>query len=298
MRIHVIGNAAFDEALAVTEWPRPGASILGRPLMAGPGGKGLNQAVVLGRAGLATRFVSGVGADARGEAIRHALATEPLELGLMTMPGRASDLSIVLTGADGENCIVTTTECAGALSPEQVCAALVLGRPGDALVLQGNLTEAATRAALESAGARGMLRVMNPSPLRSWQRAMLPLCEQVFVNTDEALALTGLTGAAAAAALRTAGVDTVVHTLGAAGALVSGPGGVSTVPAEAALVRDTTGAGDAFLGAVLAAAFARGGAIDAVALRAGTRASAITITRAGAYPALPSVTELNAILAP
>ena len=88
MRVHVIGNAAIDEALAVEEWPTPGASILCRPLASGPGGKGLNQAVVLARAGVSARLVAGMGDDARGAAIRAAMASEPLALRLVAMPGR------------------------------------------------------------------------------------------------------------------------------------------------------------------------------------------------------------------
>ena len=139
------------------------------------------------------------------------------------------------------------------------------------LLVQGNLSEAATRAALDAADARGMVRVMNPSPLRPWQAALLPDCEAVFLNGAEAEALGGV------AALHAAGVAEVVLTRGAAGALVSGPGGVVEVSAEAAEVRDTTAAGDAFLGAALASALLRRSAIDAVALRAGARAAAVAV---------------------
>lgn len=290
MRVHVIGNAAFDEALAVEEWPVPGASILCRPLASGPGGKGLNQAVALARAGVAVRLVAGVGEDARGAAVRAALAGEPLALGLVAMPGRATDASIVLGAPDGDNCNITTTECAGALSPEAVRASLAEAGAGDVLLVQGNLTEAATRAALEVAGARGMARVMNPSPLRPWQAEVLGLCERVFVNEAEAAALGGV------AALHAAGVGEVVVTRGAAGAAVSGPGGVVQVPAEAAVVRDTTGAGDAFLGGALGSALLRGVAVDAEALRAGAKAAAIAVSRAGAFAALPTRAEFAAML--
>ena len=291
MRVHVIGNAVFDEALAVEEWPVPGASILCRPLASGPGGKGLNQAVALARAGVAVRLVAGVGDDARGAAIRAALAGEPLALGLVTMAGKATDASLVLSAPDGDNCNITTTECAGALTAVDVREALDAGAPGDVLLVQGNLSEGTTRAALEAAGARGMVRVMNPSPLRDWQAGLLGLCEQVFVNAAEATALGG------AAAFHAAGVDAVVVTRGAAGALVSGPGGVVEVAAEAAAVRDTTGAGDAFLGGALASALLREAAIDAAALRAGAQAAAVTVSRAGAFAALPTRAEFAAIMA-
>lgn len=296
MRVHVIGNAVMDEALAVGEWPTPGASILCRPLASGPGGKGLNQAVVLARAGMAVRLVAGVGEDARGATIRAALAGEPLALRLVVLPGQATDASIVLSGPDGDNCNITTTECAGALTPEMVAEAVREGAAGDALLVQGNLSEAATRAALEAADRRGMVRVMNPSPLRPWQAGLLADCEAVFVNAAEAAALTGREGVEAARALRGMGAAEVVVTRGAGGAFVSGPGGIAEAPAERVAVRDTTGAGDAFLGAALASALLRRSAIDAVALRAGARAAAVAVSRAGAFAALPTGAELMGIM--
>jgi len=296
MRVHVIGNVAFDETLAVGQWPVPGASILCRPVAGGPGGKGLNQAVALARAGVDVRLAAGIGEDARGAAIRAALAVEPLALALAAMPTRATDASIVLSAPDGDNCNITTTECAGALSPEAVRAALAEAAVGDALLVQGNLTEAATRAALEAAGAGGMVRVVNPSPLRPWWVGLVGDCEVLFVNASEARALTGREGVEAARALNAAGVNEVVLTRGAEGALVSGPGGVVEVAAEAADVQDTTAAGDAFLGAALASALLRRSAIDAVALRAGARAAAVAVSRAGAFAALPTVEELAAIM--
>ena len=292
MRVLVVGNVAFDETLAVETWPVPGASILCRPVTGGPGGKGLNQAAALARAGIRTRLVAGIGADARGAAIRAVLAAEPLELALVVMPDRATDLSVVLSAPDGDNCNVTTTDCAGALAPEDVRAAFGPAAEGEVLLVQGNLGAATTQAALELAGARGMMRVMNPSPLRPWQAGLLAECETVFVNAAEAEAFGGVS------ALHAAGVGCVVLTRGACGALVSGPGGIAEVAAAPAEVRDTTGAGDAFLGAALAAALLRGAPIDAAALRAGTLAAAIAVSRPGAFASLPTAGEFGAIMRP
>jgi ribokinase len=294
MNVHVIGNVAFDETLAVGEWPMAGASILCRPVAGGPGGKGLNQAVAMARAGVAVRLVAGIGEDARGAAIRTALSAEPLALALLAAPGQPTDLSIVLSAPDGDNCNITTTECAGSLLPEAVRAALSGATSGDVLLVQGNLSEAATLAALEEATARGMSRVMNPSPLRPWQAALLPLCDRVFVNATEAAALAGRD--LDFAALHSDGVVEVVLTRGAGGALSSGPNGITEVPAMPASVLDTTGAGDAFLGAALSSALLRGAVVDTVALRAGVAAAAISVSRAGAFAALPTVTEFAAIM--
>ena len=112
-----------------------------------------------------------------------------------------TDASIVLSAPDGDNCNITTTECAGALAPEAVREAVRAAAVGDAMLVQGNLSEAATRAALEAADGRGMVRVMNPSPLRPWQAGLLSACEAIFVNAAEAAALTGREGGEAARVL-------------------------------------------------------------------------------------------------
>ena len=78
MKAYVVGNAALDETLAIDDFPRPGASIFGASLSRDLGGKGVNQAVAIARAGLECVFVAATGRDARGREIAERLAQEPL----------------------------------------------------------------------------------------------------------------------------------------------------------------------------------------------------------------------------
>ncbi len=290
MRAWVIGNIALDETIRVAGLPGPGASILGQEMSRDLGGKGANQAVVMGRAGLSCTLVAAVGADARGREIRERLAGEPVEAALVEVPGVASDRSVILAAAGGENSIVTTSEAAAALSPEAVAARLGAARPGDLLVLQGNLGEAATGRALADGRQRGLGTVLNPSPLRPFFGALWPLVGTVFLNRGEAEALGGTE------ALLRAGVRRVVLTLGAEGAVLLGEGAERRVPAEAAEVVDPTGAGDCFLAVALASAARRGAALDPMALRHAARAAALTVARPGTARAFPSAAELAALL--
>lgn len=165
-------------------------------------------------------------------------------------------------------------------------------------VLQGNLSEATTEALLREARGRDMVTAFNPSPLRPSFPALWPLVDIAFLNAGEALALTGVEGEAAAAALNAQGVREVVLTLGSAGALLSrigsSPVRVAAVPATAV---DTTGAGDTFMGVALASALLRGTRLDELALVHASRASALTVSRKGTSSAFPSVEEMSAILA-
>jgi ribokinase len=291
MRAFVIGNVALDETIRVEALPRPGASILGVELSRDLGGKGANQAVVLGRAGVGCRLCAAVGADARGADIRAALAAEPVEARLLEVEGVRSDISIILMAAEGENAVVTTNEAATALRPEAAVGMLAEAGPGDLVVMQGNLSGETTLAVLAAARARGMRTAFNPSPLRAFIDACWPLVDLAFVNEGEA------EGSGGVERLLARGVGRVVLTLGARGArLFVAGGGSETVAATPARVVDTTGAGDCFMATALASAALRGVVVDARAIGHGARAAALTVGRPGTMRAFPTAAEMGAIL--
>ncbi|WP_087000478.1 PfkB family carbohydrate kinase [Rhizobium sullae] len=297
MRAYVIGNVTVDETISVSAMPEAGASILGREETRDLGGKGANQAVVMGRAGLAVTLVAAVGEDFRAETIRSQLAEEPVEARLIQLAGKASDFSIIFTTPDGENAIVTTTDSAGSLTLAEAVAPLAESIPGDLLVLQGNLTDEVTRGILEEARHRQLLTAFNPSPLRPFFTGLWPLVDIAFLNKGEAESLTGTAGQGAASVLISAGVKHVVLTLGGEGAMLASESGALTIPATPASVIDTTGAGDTFMGVTLASAALRGVPLDARAVRHATAAAALTVSRRGTRSAFPTKAELHSILA-
>lgn len=290
MKAYVVGNAALDETLSIDDFPRPGASIFGASLSRDLGGKGLNQAVAMARTGLPCVFVAAVGQDARGREIADRLAREPLTPRLTQLTGVATDASTILMAAAGENAVITTREAASALSPGQAIEGLAGAAPGDLLVLQGNLSAGTTGALLREARARGMTTAMNPSPLQPYFAPLWPLVDLAFVNEGEAEALGG-TGR-----LLAQGVQSVVLTLGAAGAALITAEGQTRVSAVPCTVRDTTGAGDCFMATALASAALRGVALDATALTHATRAAAHTVARPGTVSAFPTEAEFADIL--
>ena len=291
MRAHVIGNVALDETIRVDDLPVPGASILGVELSRDLGGKGTNQAVVLGRAGLPTRLIAPVGRDARAGEIRSALAREPVEASLVELDGVRSDISLILMTSRGENAIVTTNEAASGLPPEAAVSAIADAAPGDLLVLQGNLSFATTRALLSEGRARGMRTAFNPSPVRDFFADLWPFVDIAFVNEGEAVAAGGI------GHLIALGVGRVALTLGPRGARLISAGRDEAVAAAPAAVVDTTGAGDCFMATALASAALRGVDLDARALAHAARAAALTVARPGTMRAFPIAAEMAAILA-
>jgi len=297
-RAHVIGNVAVDETISVSTMPEAGASILGREETHDLGGKGANQAVVMARTGLSTTLIAAVGEDFRAQTIRDQLAPEPVEAKLIALAGRSSDFSIIFTTPDGENAIVTTTDSAGSLAPEEAVAALDSAVAGDLMVLQGNLGEATTRGLLEEARHRGLVTAFNPSPLRPYFAELWPLVDIAFLNRGEAQSLTGSSDTTATERLLQSGVRQVVLTLGGDGAMLASRGAeIATIPAIAADVVDTTGAGDTFMAVALASAALRGVELDSRAIGHAASASALTVSRRGTRSAFPSANELRAILA-
>lgn len=299
-RIAVFGSTNLDESMRVRSLPRPGETVVAVASSTGPGGKGANQAVAAARAGVDVVLLSAVGSDPAGAALLEALAT----CGVDT--GRVLIADAVLTGRAhiavdhaGENSIVVASGANAAVTAEyaaQVSDAIAAAR---VLVVQGEVAEEATGAAIRTARDNGTRVVANLAPYFDLG-PLAATADPIVVNALEASQLVGVPisdGASVRAnAARIAAIcDAVVVTLGPAGAVLCRRGEVTEFPARVpSEVVDTTGAGDAFVG-VLAAALACGLGLDeacASAVDAATR----TVEASGAATAYP-VFELPAVAA-
>lgn len=293
MRAYVVGNVAMDTTFEVDALPQEGESILGTQRSSELGGKGANQAIVLARCGVPVTFIAGVGDDAQAEKLRAHLMQEPLDARFVTLPGLATDLSIVMADPRGGNAIITTVDCARALDGSIVMPVLDEASPGDVMVLQGNLSAHVTAELFDVARSKSLEIVFNPSPVDAAFRPLLARATMLFVNEAEAETYTGKTGEDAVLALLSMGSGTVVLTRGAHGALLGLPtGAVESVPAHPCDVIDTTGAGDTFQSVALASVMLKGGPVTRQALQAAAKAAAITISRFGTVGALPSEQDL------
>ncbi|WP_240758209.1 PfkB family carbohydrate kinase [Palleronia sediminis] len=291
----MIGNVAMDETFAVDRLPVEGESVLGSRRSSDLGGKGANQAIMMARAGMDVTFVAGIGDDLAADRMRRRLTAEPLRAELVTLPGVASDLSIVVTDAAGGNTILTTVDCSRSLTLDHLGRALAPATKGDMLVLQGNLTAGLTGALIDLAWARGMRSVLNPSPADPAQGGLLGRVDLVFLNDGEAEYFTAMRGVAAVRDLLARGTGQVVLTLGAAGALLGDAAGIVPVPATRAELVDPTGAGDTFQAIALAHAGAR--RLSPADLACAARAAAVTVSRVGTVAAMPTPDEAARLLA-
>ncbi|MFM8593285.1 MAG: PfkB family carbohydrate kinase, partial [Chloroflexota bacterium] len=161
------------------------------------------------------------------------------------------------------------------------------------------LPESARVALFAAAREHGATVVVNATPEAVGARTHLPVIDVLIVNETEASDLLGYevgpeNAAEAAAGLAAMGPSAIAITLGAAGAVVLTPDGVSSLPAPKVTVVDTTGAGDAFCGAV-AARLAAGQSV-AEAAQAGVIAGSLATTKAGAQPSMPTAAEIARLL--
>ncbi len=292
MTIHVVGNACVDTSFRLERLPQPGETHNALAASEGIGGKGANQAVAAARTGAKMTFWAPVGKDAAGDWVESQLADEIADLRL-SRPNQPCDRSVILVDRGGENAIVTASACAEAFDPLETSDLSSVWRAGDTLLMQGNLHPDVTEQCLKAAQMAGLFTILNPSPLPA-SPLDLSLVSLLIVNRPEAEALTGATDITQAAGrLLAKGVQTVIITLGAAGALVQHASGHFYITAEKRDAVDTSGAGDCFAGTL--AGLAAQGVTLADAARLATQAAAISVGRAGTLASFPTRAELAAL---
>ncbi|MEW1674944.1 ribokinase [Streptomyces noursei] len=291
----VVGSANADLTVRVTRRPGAGETVLGTDLVESAGGKGANQAAAAARIGGRTALLARVGGDAYGELLLAAQRAAGTDVAPVIVDADArTGTAMIIVSPDGDNSIVVSPGANAALTPQDVAAAQDVIAASAVLSLQLEIPMETVRAAAEAAEGAGTRVVLNPSPTpEDLDRALLSAADPLVVNEHEARQLTGRTDgtpAEWAAALRERGARSVVVTLGGDGALVLDDSGTTTVPGVRVEAVDTTGAGDAFTGAL--ATRLAGGAALADAARFAVRVGAAAVTKPGAQPSYPTAEDL------
>ncbi|HEU5152510.1 MAG TPA: PfkB family carbohydrate kinase [Iamia sp.] len=282
----VVGSVNRDLVVGVDRHPLPGETLLGTSLVSTTGGKGGNQAAAAARAGAPTLLVARIGDDEGGRACLAELRGAGVDTTFTTVDPDAPTGTAVVTVAGGENTIVVVPGANGRLDDTDV----PLG-PGDAVVAQHETPIAPVAAAFARARAAGATTVLNPAPAAPVADDLLTLVDVLVVNEHE-LGIV-FPGATPEAAPPFAG--TVVVTLGRHGvrAWPAGGGPALDVPGRPVEAVDSTGAGDCFVGYLVAGLVA--GVPLAAALDRANRAAALSTTRPGAAASVPTAAEVDAL---
>ncbi|GAA0516520.1 ribokinase [Deinococcus depolymerans] len=290
--ILVAGSANLDFITRVPHLPRPGETVLGRAFTTAPGGKGANQAVACARSGHPTRFFGALGNDSYAAPLRESLRASGVQDTSLTLDA-PTGAAFITVADSGENVIAVASGANALLTPQREPDFTDVTH----LILQLELPLDTVQAYARSARERGVTVVLNaaPAPASPLPADLLADVTVLVVNEGE---LTTLVGAGDRSqqlrAAQALGPQTVIVTLGGEGsAAVSGDQWIE-VAAHPVTVRDTTGAGDTFVG-VLTGALGAGLGLPQ-AMRDASVAASLACTGEGAQPSMPTREQIDRTL--
>lgn len=299
--IIVIGSSNTDMIVQTPHLPRPGETVLGGTFSTAAGGKGANQAVAAAKVGGSVTFVARVGQDGFGDQAVQGFADQGINVDYVVRDSQApSGVALISVDDHGENCIVVASGANNNLGVEDLNTAADVMASADTVLMQLETPLETVEAAARMAHEQGSRVILNPAPACELSDALLGHVSILTPNETEAELLTGITvtdedsAQKAAEALIGRGVETVILTLGAAGAYVYTEGFQAMVPSYPVDPVDTTAAGDTFNG-VLAVALAEGRSLEQ-AVTFANAAAALSVTRLGAQPSAPDRESVEAFL--
>ena len=249
MKALVFGSLNIDYVYQVPHFVQAGETLASFGLARYCGGKGLNQAVALSRAGVETWMAGAVGAE--GGFLVDTLRVAGVHTELVAASEEPTGHAIIQNTPDGDNCILILGGANRSISAEQVEETLARFDSGDYLLVQNEINQLPL--ILRMAKEKGMHTVLNPSPMEAEpMRELLPYTDILILNRGEGCALLG-TGALEPENLATELWTryphmTVVLTLSDQGAVLTKNGEILIQPAFSVTAVDSTGAGDTFTG--------------------------------------------------
>jgi ribokinase len=295
----VIGSLNMDLVTRAPRLPRGGETLIGHSFITVSGGKGANQAVAAARLGAQVAMVGCVGNDDYGVQLRDALLAEQVDCQAVSAVEDSSGVALIVVDDNSQNAIVIVAGANGAMTPAVIDRFDAVLQAADVVICQLEIPDATVGHALKRARALGKIVILNPAPAsRPLPADWFAAIDYLIPNESEAAALSGLpvdslqTAENAASHLIALGAGKVIITLGAEGSLFASGKGFEHFPAPKVKAVDTTAAGDTFVGG-FAAALA-GGKSEAEAIRYGQIAAALSVTRAGAQPSIPTMSDVQA----
>ena len=298
-KVVIVGSLNMDLVTRAPRLPRAGETLAGQSFVTVPGGKGANQAVAAARLGASVAMIGCVGDDAYGEQLRSALLAEGIDCQAVTaIAGESTGVALIVVDDNSQNAIVIVAGGNGHVTSDVVDGFDALLSQAEVIICQLEVPMATVGHVLKRGRELGKTVILNPAPASgplpaewyAWIDYLIP-------NEREATALTGLpvdsvaTADAAASALLASGVGKVIVTLGEQGALFANKARSQHFPAPRVKPVDTTAAGDTFVGG-FAAALADGKS-ESEAIRFGQIAAALSVTRAGAQPSIPTFNDVQ-----
>ncbi|MFB2976052.1 ribokinase [Microseira sp. BLCC-F43] len=301
-KVIVFGSINMDLVVKTPRLPIPGETLLGHDFFTAPGGKGANQAVAMAKLGIPTFMVGRVGKDAEGNSLLASLQTYGVSTDYVLTDTEAhSGVAIIAVEDSGQNNIIVVPGANHRVNAEDLEPLSNIFDSTSALLLQLEIPLSAVILAAKAARNAGISVILDPAPAqKDIPDEIYRLVDIITPNEIEAAQLVGFpvnhpeTAFEAAAVLRQRGVKTAIVKLGALGVCCATGDECFFVPAFPVEAVDTTAAGDAFNGGLVA------GLTEGQSLRQavvwGAAAGAIATTKPGAMPSMPSRDAFNQFL--
>jgi len=302
MGILVLGSFMMDLVVRTERAPEAGETIIGQSFGRFPGGKGANQAVAAARLGGKVRMAGKLGRDQFGDEFLSVLAAEGVDTDLILRDETApTGVGSIVVEQSGQNRIIVVPGANMQYAAEETDRLEPVIRESKLLIMQLEMRMEVVQRAAELAARHGVPVILNPAPARSLDDALLANVSYLTPNETELEILSGLpvrdVGEAERAAKRLLdkGVRHIIVTLADKGALICTESGTEHVPGFPVQAVDTVAAGDSFNGALAVQLI--GGKPLAEAVRYANAVGALTVTKQGAIPSLPTADEVQAFLA-
>lgn len=300
-RILLVGSVMMDLILRCERAPEPSESVLGHDYRNAPGGKGSNAAVAAARAGAKVSAYATLGKDTNGEYLLDCWKKEGVDTTHTLFKDGANTGFVAITLEDnGQNRLIIFRGANMLTPPDGLDKAFE--DPFDAVLLQFEIPFETNKRAIEIANEKGVITVLDAGPAQSYDLENLPPVTILSPNETETKALVGIYPAdhetcleASKKLMERNKCKYVVLKLGDRGSYIYGEGLDLMVPPYKVDAIDPTAAGDAFTG-VLAKAYVEMGDI-VEACKVANAAGALTCTKLGAQPSLPTLAEIEAFLA-
>jgi ribokinase len=295
-KVVVIASYVSELIFRVDHLMHPGETLTGK-FEDGLGGKGFNMTIAASRCGAQVNPILKLGSDDHASRPLAFLTTNKIDTRHATIcPDLPTGIGVILIGGDGQNCIAVDSGANAALGHKEIHEARDLIRSARVVLAQLETPPQAALAAFRLARETGVITVLNPAPAPQspLPNELLELTDILTPNESEAAALTGISSAddwqESARQLHLLGPACVAITLGKRGVGFSYQGQSELIEAHEVAAIDTSGAGDAFNGA-LAARIAHGDDFLSAA-RYATRYASLQVTRRGTATAMPHASEL------
>jgi ribokinase len=300
--IAVVGSFMTDFIFETPKRPVKGETVIGKSFHLATGGKGANQAMAAALLGADVSMVGRIGRDMFGDMQIESLTKAGVHTEcIIRDPEQGTGVAAIVLDSAGDNSIVIVPRANMACKIEDVAAAKPCIEKADYVLLQLEIPMKVNRRAVETARKLGKKVILDPAPACVLEDFFFENVDIVTPNETEATLLSGEEVTDVASAERAAreiarrGVRTVIVTLGEQGALVCQDGDCQLFSPYSIKTVDTTAAGDAFTGS-LAVWLGEGFPLDE-AVRRACMVGALTASRLGAQPSLPSRADFESFRA-